>query len=101
MSDENENDPESITFIGYRNSPPMAIEIDFGDRIFLVEFFDRSDVTFITVNAVSDSDAITKAVDRMFAEGRNPYKFEACRVSELERISDGNPELAAGDRPDV
>lgn len=99
MSDE--NDPESISFIGYRNAPPVPVAIDFEERIFLVEFFGRSDVSFMAVNATSEKDAIGEAVKKMIADNQNPYKFEACRVSELEAISDGDPELATGDWTDV
>jgi hypothetical protein len=97
MSDE--NDSESISFVGYRNAAPVPVAIDFGERVFLVEMFGKSDVTFITVNATDERKAIAAAIEQMVAENRNPYKFDACRVTELEVITDDDTQLEAGPWP--
>ena len=91
MSDEEiELDPESISFVGYRNAPPTPVELDFGDRIFSVEFYRNKDCYFKAVNAASEKAAIAVAVEQMLAERVNPYVYEWVIVNELEVIPDGN-----------
>jgi hypothetical protein len=91
MSD---NDPESISFIGFENLPPTPAVIDFAQDVYLVEFFFWNDVKMISVNAKSEKEAITLAVAKLLEAGVNAYKVEKVRTSKLEVIDDGNAELA-------
>lgn len=92
MSDD--NDPESISFVGYENLPPAHVEIDFSQDIYLIEFFFWNDVKMISVNAKSEKEAISLAVEKLLEAGVNAYKVEEVRTSKLEVIDDGNAELA-------
>jgi hypothetical protein len=92
MSDD--NDPESISFIGFQDLPPAHVEIDFNQDVYLVEFFFWNDVKMISVNAKSEEQAISLAVEKLLEAGINAYKVEKVRTSKLEVIDDGNAELA-------
>lgn len=86
MSDEfnqNENDPESISFVGFTSSPPEA-KIDFSQKIWLLEFYFTSNIVQFTVNAETEEEALTKAIAQAKQRGILTATVERIVTTELE-----------------
>lgn len=83
MSTEN----RETGFIGRPTAPPEVL-LDFGKRLFLVEFL-GADVTMVTVNANSDEEAISKALGQLQNCAGQVPAFESAQVTELLMLEGG------------
>lgn len=94
MSDD--NDPESITFIGHVNMPPERPLVDLNQDAYMVSGYFTSDVQHMIVNASSEPEALTKATEVWLMEGISVFSaigFETSKLESLEGGEDGS-ELA-------